>query len=306
MSGDGDEAAKEARDLAPWRAAYGGFFGHAPELRRADDGSSVLVFRREEDRFGLFRRMVGTLGMFAKKPRMLAHLRALGFDWDEDGVILTIPTPTSFGERAAILGLAKSGFMPEIVVLDALDIPSGAWLTHLMRAVVPLNVGTERLYARELRARRTARRERSMIHHLLCLPHDTTKHLLVFHLVPRSCLDDLGVRARAALGLGRSWLGGDVSLHLARVLGALPKGLLAPVPLLTFYENDLYDYCQRVWSVVDQPEDFAPTFARKSHYVQLVDVLSRRVAQVEEIGVPWREVPPRPYARFEVARAPRG
>jgi hypothetical protein len=302
----GDEASKEARVLGPWMAAYGAFFGHAPELQLGDDGSGSLVFRREEDRFGLFRRMVGTLGMFAKKPRMLVHLRALGFDWDTDGVFLTIPTPKSFRERLSGLGLSGSGFVPEVVPLDAPEIPAGAWLMHLIRAVVPLNVGTERLYARELPARRTARRERSLIHHLLCFPHDTTKHVLLFHLIPKSCLDDFGERARAALGLGRRWLGGDVSLRLARVLGPLPKGLLAPVPLLTFYENDLYDYCQRVWSVVDHPEDFAPTFTRQSHYQQLVDVLSRRVAQAEEIGVPWREVPPRPYARFEITRVRRG
>ncbi len=304
MSEASDAMAKEARDIAPWRAAYEAFYGHAPELRRGDDGSQ-LVFRREHDRFGLFRRMVGTLGMFAEKPRMLAHLRVLGFDWDEDGVLLTIPTPMSFRERMAGLGLSGSGFVPEVVLLDALGIPAGAWLTHLTRAVVPLNVGTERLYARELPAGRSARRERSMIHHLLCLPHDTTKHVLVFHLIPGSCLAELGDRARSALGPGRRWLGGDVSHRLARFLGPLPKGLLAPVVLLTFYENDLYDYCQRVWSVLDRPEDFAPTFARKSHYAQLVDVLSRRVAQVEELGAPWRQVPPRPYARFEVARAPR-
>jgi hypothetical protein len=315
MSETSDEAAKEAQRLAPWRAAYGAFYGHAPELRHRSDGLSMLRFRREDDRYDLFRRMVGTLGRFANKPRMLTHLRSLGFDWDEDGVLLSMPTPYGFRERMAALGLSGSGFSPELVVLDGLDMPAGAWLSHLLRAVVPMNVGTESLYTRELprcHSRASARRaagtrwEQSMIHHLLAVPHDTTKHVLTFHLVPRSCLLDLGERARAGVGLLRRRLGGDLSIRHVRALGSVPKGWLAPVPLLTFYENDLVDYCHSVWAALDAPEDFVATFTRRSHYAQLLDVLSRRLVQAAKIGAPWREVPPRPYARFEVTRVYRG
>jgi hypothetical protein len=316
MSDTGDEAAKEAQRLAPWRAAYGAFYGRAPELRQqGSDGVWTLRFRREDDRFDLFRRMVGTLGRFANKPRMLTHLRSLGFDWDEDGVLLTMPTPHGFRERMAALGLSGSGFAPEILALDGLDLPAGAWLSRLFSAVVPINVGTESLYAHELPgghsrvfARRTAaaRWQQSMIHHLLAVPHDTTKHVLALHLVPRSCLLDLGERARAGVGPFRRWLGGDLSLRHPRSLGSVPKGWLAPVPLLTFYENDLVDYCHSVWAAVDVPEDFVATFTRKSHYAQLLDVLSRRLLQAAKVGTPWRDVPPRPYARFEVTRVCRG
>jgi hypothetical protein len=54
------------------------------------------------------------------------------------------------------------------------------------------------------------------------------------------------------------------------------------------------------------PEDFVATFTRKSHYAQLLDVLSRRLLQAAKVGTPWRDVPPRPYARFEVTRVCRG
>ncbi len=310
MSDENHEAAMEIARLAPWRAAYGAFYGHAPEVRQRDDGLRTLVFQPERDRFDLFRRMVGTFGGFAKKPRLLAHLRALGFDWSEDGVLLTIPTPASFRVKMAALGLAMSGFVPEILVLEGLDIPAGAWLSHLMRAVVPMNIGTAKLYARELSMdpyarplrRENARWQQSIIHHLLALLHDTTKHVLTFHLVPRSCLFDLGERARAAIGPLRRWLGGEVSIRHARPLGSVPKGWLAPVPLLTFYENDLVDYCRRVWEVVDRPEDFVPTFTRRAHYEQLVDVFSRRMVQSKRISALLQDLPPRPYARFEVER----
>ncbi len=311
MSFEDQATQEEVRQLAPWRAAYEAFYGRAPELRQEKGGLFSLSFRHEHDRFDLFRRMMGSIGGFANKPRMLAHLRTLGFDWDEDGVLLQIPTPRSFRARVDALGLPSSGFTAEVVLLDALGIPAGAWLSWLVCASLPINVGTTRLYARErltgpsgasIRTERSERWKGSMIHHLLCLPHDTTKHLLVSHLVPRPCLEDLGERARVGFGPPRRWLAGDVSFRLARPFGVLPRACLAPVPLLVFYENDLYDYCRSVWRVIDTPQDFAPTFTKTSHYRQLLDVLGRRVAQATRVGAFWRDAPPRPYARFEIGR----
>ena len=137
-----------------------------------------------------------------------------------------------------------------------------------------------------------------MIHHLLSGLHDMTKHVLPFHLVPRSRLLELGERAVAAMGFVKRRLARE--LGWARIQGFAPKEWLAPVPLLSFYENDLVDYCHGVWNAIERPEDFEPTFVRSRHYAQLVDVLASRARQAKGLGAPWSRVWPRPYLRFEI------
>jgi hypothetical protein len=303
MSREG-EAEAEARTLAPWLAAHAALHGSAPTLTCGPEGST-LALPPWEDGLGLFRRMMGTVEWLLQKPRMVAHVRALGFAWGEDGVLLGMPTPSGLKARLRALHLSSSGFAPDLVSLDGLDPPAGAWLARLMRGVVTMNVGTARLYERTLEGGSTPRgraRHEALVHHLLALPHDMTKHVLTFHLVPRSCVLDLGARARLALRPPRAWLANDEALGRARLLGRLPKEWQAPLPLLTFYENDLVDYCSRVFGAIDRPEEFAPTFARPAHYAQLTDVLARRVGQIGRVSGLFRDVPPRPYARFEIDR----
>jgi hypothetical protein len=302
MSEPDDEERHELALLEPWRRAYRAFYGHSPELGTSA-GRSTFTIRREEDPFHLFRRMIGTIGRFAGKPRLLEHVRSLGFEWDDAGVLRTVPLPASFRRRLSVLG-PPSGFSPEVTVVDALEIPAGSWLVRLSEARAPIQAGTEELYLRARPARSSGpeRWRRAMIHHLLSVPHDMSKHVLACHLVPRARLLDLGERVVSVMGRWKRRVAG--TLAWARWLGSIPKECLAPVPLLTFYENDLVDYSHAVWDAIDDPHDFASVFARPSHYAQLVDVLSRRMEQVKGFGFRLRRgsVPPRPYTRFAIDR----
>jgi hypothetical protein len=299
---DADDAAL----LAPWIAAYEAFYGRAPVLQTEASGFATLAFQKEDDRYRLFQRMVGTLSRFANKPRMLEHLRRLGYAWDDRGLLLTIPTPASFVRRTQDLGLGDGGVVPRIVPLEALDIPAGTWLLDLTGGQAAIQVGTPRFYDRALPGLRAARAgdgglwpgRAAWIHHLLAPLHDMTKHVLSLHLVPRTSLFELGGRVLAAIGpLRRKLAHGRLWTRAAELL---PKAVYAPVPLLTFYENDLVDYCHRVWEACSKPEEFAPTFTRGAHYAQLEDVLERRLRQSREWALP--RAPPRVYARFEIDR----
>jgi hypothetical protein len=286
--------------LGPWRRAYEAHYGRAPELR-TDAGTSTLTFRREVDDPDLYRRMVGTLGRFADKPKLRERVRALGYGWDEDGLLLTVPLPTALLHRMRALGLHGSGFVPEFIVLNSLDLPIGAWLLRLAAGTVPIQVGTAELYSRETSRPprgKGKRRQGRWTHHLLSLLHDMTKHVLPLHMVPRATLEQLGERVVSALGPLRRRVARET--RWARLLSAVPKEWLAPVALLTFYENDLVDYGHAVWSAIEVPEDFEPTFLLRRHYTQLEDVLSRRIEQARALGFPAGEAPPRPYARFEI------
>jgi hypothetical protein len=282
----------------PWQLAYETHYGFRPELRSSDGALSTLTFRREPNELDLFRRMVGTMARFAHKPRLTEHVRSLGYGWDEDGLILTVPSPGAFRRRMSELGFEASGFIPSVVVLGALDIPLGSWLLELTQGTLPIQLGTAELYARVHGSRAGGRTRGRLIHHLLSVLHDMSKHVLPLHLAPRTKLLELGRRVMLAMGPLRRLFARE--LGWARLLGSVPKQWLAPVALLTFYENDLVDYCHSVWNAIEDPEDFGPTFTRSRHYDQLEDVLSRRLRHATAYGLPSSEAPPRPYARFEI------
>jgi hypothetical protein len=283
-------ATGETASLAPWMRAYAAFYGRAPELREGADGRRSIRIAAEEDSLDIFRRMVGTIGHFARKPAILQHLRELGYEWNGAGVILTVPTPATFRATMASMDASACGFTPQVTIIDAFDIPAGAWLLDLTRGLVTINVGSAALYRRRSPPHRAALgepRHRSRLgtwlHHLLCLPHDMSKHVLPLHLVPRPAILDLGARVREALGPWRTRVA-SLGLKWPGALGHVPKRWQGPGPLLRFYENDLVDYCHRVWGAVDRPADFAPVFTRPKHYRQLTNALERRIEQVRVAG----------------------
>jgi hypothetical protein len=285
--------------LGPWREAYARFYGRAPALEGENGAHRAFTFHRETDPFRLFDRMVGTTGPFAPKPALLERVRSLGYAWEHDGLLLTSPLPASFRRRMSELDLDTFGFSPRVVCVDALGIPAGTWLSHLLEGTMPIHAGTSALYERaHPESRRSERRSKAIIHHLLSVHHDMTKHVLCCHSIPKRRLLELGEMAKGALG--RVQLTVARRPKVARWLDGMPKDWFAPVPLLSFYENDLVDYCYRLWRVIERPEDFAGAFERPSHYAQLVDVLRRRMEQAKTARLFGFSEPPRPYVRFEI------
>jgi hypothetical protein len=245
----------EARLLAPWRAAYAALLGPAPDL--LDDSRLRFVAAASEQ----YRRTTVDVRVFPHAA-VRAHLERLGYGWDAQGSITTVPTPLSLRPRLRALGFEACGYTPEIHPIRALYMSKRTWLKRQIAGAVPVTVGTAGYYRGVAIRRRlpATRHWRDHLHyHLHGVQHDMTRHALMLHLVPAAAVRDLGGRVEAA----------------AR---AAP-GLDVPEPLARFYESDLTGYCQAVWRDLPDPAAFAPTFLHPANLDQLHAVLAARVAE---------------------------
>lgn len=264
--------------LAPWSAACARILGAAPRLTR-DERGPVLQFRGDDS--AAYAHAIGKVRIYAAHAPVRAHLRALGYAWDERGFLTTVPTPLSFRSRLQGLGHA-GGFTPEYHRIADIYMPKQTWIARQCAGALPVTVGTASFYRRAhlrralgpLLPRAAAWREH-LRYHLHGVQHDMTKHALCLHLVPAAQVRALGERVLAA------W-----DRH------PLPD---PPEPLARFYENDLVAYCQSIWSDLPGPDAFAPTFELPANLRQLHAVLALRLAELAR-GLPgWHiETPATP------------
>jgi hypothetical protein len=248
----------EARLLAPWQAACARILGHAPRLVRGEVGPQ-LVFTPDDT--PMYRLAIANIRVFAH-ARVRAHLTRLGYAWQADGTITTVPTPLALRARLRACGFRDAGYTPEIHRIRNLYMSKRTWLSRQCAGRVPVTVGTAGYYAQvAVRARLPATRHwrEHLRYHLYGVQHDMTRHALMLHLVPAAAVRELGSRVQAAAD-------------------AAP-GLLVPEPLTRFYENDLTGYCQAIWRDLPDPAAFAATFRRPTNLAQLHAALDRRIAE---------------------------
>lgn len=249
----------EARLLAAWRAAYLRRFGRAPELAR-DEFGLVLRFPTHRGPTDA----IGRVDVFGGHPAVRAHLRRLGFAWDERGLLTAAPSPASFPARLRALG-GPPGPTPRYYQADASAMNKRTWFEGNLRCEVPLQLGGPRWYAllaahARLRLPEPARVRTGRDYHFLGVQHDLTKHLALTHLAPRDLL--------AALAGA-----------LARGLRPWHRGPLMAAPLARFYENDLLAYCQQIWRDLPDPARFSATFALPVNLAQLWRAVDARLAE---------------------------
>ena len=271
--------------LAPWRAAYTRFFGHAPRHAEGDAGPR-LIFPGDDS--PAHAAAIGRVRIYADAVR--GHLRALGYGWDASGALNTVPTPLSLRHRLRALGCDDAGFTPEYHRIRGVDMDKSTWIARQCAGMVPIAVGTAGSYRRAagLHALRwpgaAAWRER-LRYHLHGVQHDMTKHALCLHLVPASQVRAIG----------------------EQVMHARPgvRGRLSREPLARFFESDLMAYCQAIWRDLPDPAAFAPTFTLASNLRQLHAALARRVAESRrDLLAALRGGPVAPPC-FELGRPPR-
>ena len=271
--------------LAPWLAAYTRLLGAAPQLTR-DERGPVLRFRSDDSR--TYATTIGQVRIYAAHPPVRAHLRALGYAWDERGFLTTVPTPLSFCSRLQGLGY-PAGFVPEYHRIADIYMSKPTWIARQCAGALPVSVGTAGFY-RRARLRRLASpllpggaawREH-LRYHLHGLQHDMTKHALCVHLVPAARVRALGERALAA------W-----DRHPSR---------FPPEPLARFYENDLVAYCQNIWRDLPAPDAFAATFEHPQNLAQLHAALAARVAELGRGLLGWWRTTPTAPPPFHIER----
>lgn len=260
--------------LSPWCEAFARCFGEAPRLSPMSPVEAAPEAGREAGlevgpEVGHFcltwprlepAEVIGQTGHFAQSGHLGAHVRALGFEWDDVGRICAAPTPATFNERLARLAGDDTGYRVEVTVEDQPTMSLGPWLDRYLDGVIPIHVCTRDHYLA------FAERPAVIRWQLTTLVHDLSVHALNYHLVPRRLARRLGARIRSALPeRASSWSG---------------PAAAAPLTLAYFFDNDLNRYCYAVWSACDAPSGFAPAFER--HLAQLEHALDVRIGETRE------------------------
>jgi hypothetical protein len=189
----------DATLLGPWSAAFAAVCGEPVRLAPLDpaqpDAGQQMTFPR------VFKpvELVGGIGHIRHSPALLAHVRRLGFDWDADGRVLTVPAPGAFNTRLAACGLPEAGFVVCCANGTTGTMPLGPWLLRYMGGAMTILVNAPAFYGALLRPGQPPYRRDDARWGLLSVGHDLSVHALNYHLIPHAAVADLAARIRAAV-----------------------------------------------------------------------------------------------------------
>ena len=209
--------------------------------------------------------LVGGTGHFRQHPEMVAQVRRLGFEWNADGRVMTVPAPGVFNARIASLGTPQAGFSIAYFGAAASTMPLGPWLLRYMHGVITVLVCAPAFYDSLLRGGLRRRHRDQARWGLMSLAHDLSVHALNYHLIPHAAVTDLANRIRTAVP--------------ERYASWAQPGASAPLTLTYFYDNDFNRYAYAVWCRCERPAEFAALFLAKRNYDQLVDALELRLSE---------------------------
>jgi hypothetical protein len=244
---------------------YARYFGQPPALKRCLDapGASIAFPARDLPDAGSFFHVPNAV---RRSPSGAAYLRRLGFAWDAEGTARTVPTPATFRAARQRLNLSEIGFTPVIAERHSMALFARRWLLSSTRAELAINLGTKFYYklSRPLQsplALRSSSIRKDWIGHFTTIGHDMSVHLLGTHLMPRAVLLRIGDRVRSAMN----------SLPL-------PDRLIAPGPLLEFYDTDLFLHARERWDVAHRLSDLPGALASEASLGELLERLEARIA----------------------------
>jgi hypothetical protein len=254
----------DAALLGPWVRAFEALCGGPVDLEPLDPddpgAGQRLSFPRVFDPIDL----VGGTGHFRQRRAMAEHVRRMGFEWDADGRVLTVPAPGAFNARLGKLGVEQAGFRLAHANGTAHAMPLGPWLLRYMDGLITVLVNAPAYYD-SLLGGRLGRSRADPRWGLLSVAHDLSVHALNYHLIPHAAVADLARRIRAALP--------------ERAAAWAEPAATAPLTLTYFYDNDLNRYTYAVWCRSERPGDFGSIFLAPHNYEQLLAALEIRLAE---------------------------
>jgi hypothetical protein len=252
-------ASDDAILLAPWAAAFTAVCGEPVRLECGDAGAPQRI------RFPRVFTPIELLGGSAHVQRTAAlrdHVLGLGFAWDDDGRVTTVPAPGAFNAHLAARD-PGAGFRIAYAAGTADAMALGPWLLRYLSGVITILVNVPAYYAGVLAAAEEVRAQARW--GLLSVGHDLSVHALNYHLVPHVAVADLAARIRTALP--------------DRYAAWADPAAMAPLTLTYFFDNDFNRYTYAVWCRCDRPSDFAPLFRAERNYAQLVAALATRIEE---------------------------
>lgn len=211
--------------------------------------------------------LIGGTGHFRHHPLMVEHVRRMGFAWNADGRILTVPAPGTFNAQLARFGTPHAGFQLAYAGGTAARMPLGPWLRRYLDGLITVLVNAPSFY-HALPGRVLDPRARGDVRWgLMSLAHDVSIHALNYHLIPHVAVADLARRIRRTIPERYdSWEKPDS---------------MAPLTLTYFYDNDLNRYAYAVWCRSACPADFGSIFLAPRNYGQLVAALEVRLKETQ-------------------------
>jgi hypothetical protein len=252
--------------LGPWQRAFEALWGKPVQAAPFDPADPRCGRRLTFPRLGEIIDLMGSTGHFRRNPAMVEHIRRFGFEWDDDGRVMIVPTPGTFNARLSAIGIPRAGFRLAYARGTTHSMALGPWLLRYMDGTITLLVNTPGYYdwLIDNPAEHNSRADPRW--GLLSVGHDLSVHALNYHLIPHTAVADLATRIRAAL---------------PERAAAWPESSLAPLTLTYFYDNDLNRYAYAVWCRCDRPESFASIFLAPRNYDQLVAALEVRLAETK-------------------------
>lgn len=255
---------QDAALLEPWARAFAQYCGAPVLLEPLDTCKPGAGMRITFPKVFEPIELIGGIGHFQRSRPMIDHVRRMGFDWDDEGRVRTVPAAGAFNARLATVGFENAGFLLAYANDTAPAMPLGPWLRRYMGGVITLLVNAPAFY-KSISAPIQAREDPRW--GLMSLAHDLSVHALNYHLIPHPAVVDLANRIRAAVP--------------ERYDAWSRPETVTPLTLTYFYDNDFNRYTYAVWCRCERPEDFAAIFVAKRNYDQLVAALEVRLEETK-------------------------
>ncbi len=251
----------EAPLLTPWLATFMRVFGQPAIVEHYESElphRGALFRLRFPPVFGE-KTLLGSADQFIRSAALVAHVRAWGFEFDDERVICAAPTPDSFNALLEEATKGQAGYRLTYHCEDSSVTSTGPWLHRYLEGSIPVHVASPSFYESG------PARASELVSHLTTLAHDVTVHALNYHLIPRSAIEQLGRRILQVVG--------------GKLTGVDCPGGHAPQTLAWFFDNDLNRYCNEVWFKCTRPEQFGPTFTAPANLAQLHAALEVRLRE---------------------------
>ncbi|MFV8751541.1 hypothetical protein ACNOYE_13440 [Nannocystaceae bacterium ST9] len=228
--------------------AYERLYGARPRARQVSvlgqptPGLSVHYPAPAAGRVPSLASLIATSLRVAHRRRMRRHFAELGFVFDDQAILRTVPTPTTYS-RALARREGLAALRPRMIAGVRASLWRVQWGALVRRNILPISVAPSHavvLYAAASRL--------GLMSRIACdvgmAPHDMGVHAAAIHAMPDGAWDEL-----LALAVERA---------RAR-LSPLLTGVLAR--LAGFFEGPVTARCWRAWYDADEPEDFERCYA---------------------------------------------
>jgi hypothetical protein len=250
----------ERANLEVWAEAFGRVLGWAPWVGDAPGALDGTALRFDGPIEPV--EMLGSTGHLSQSPALLAHARAMGFDWDASGVVRTVPSPDTFNRRAARLLPPGAGYRLRYDRSERRNMALGGFLLRYLDGFVPVQLAPPAFY-REVLARRDGATRGELGFHFTSFAHDLSVHALNYQAVPAALREAIRARVTEALP--------------ARVAAWRAPDAPGPLTLTTFFDNDVNRFCYAVWTASDAVDEALRV--ADAHGAQLLACLDHRIAE---------------------------